>query len=49
MSRLNKIVSEVLGVTEAALGQDAKMTNLANWNSLSHIELILAIEEGYDI
>jgi acyl carrier protein len=46
---LNKLLAETLAVDSSALVDSLAMTDVAKWNSLTHIELIVGLEELYGI
>lgn len=47
--KLKKIMSQTLSVPESEIMPDSSPDNLASWDSLQHMNLILAIEQGFDI
>lgn len=47
-SRVEKIFSQVFG-REIALGPELGPANFAPWDSLTHVQLILAVERGFGI
>lgn len=46
---LYKIVQNILGVEASQLSEDSNAQNTPHWDSLRHIELILAIESAYHV
>lgn len=44
-----KVVSQVLGVPVDGLSEESSRETVEYWDSLKHIELILAIEEEFNI
>lgn len=47
--KLEKIVAQVLAVDEGDLSDESNALNTRNWDSLKHIELLLAVETAYGI
>jgi len=46
---LNKMLAETFAVDSSALVDSLAMTDVAKWNSLTHIELIVGLEELFGI
>jgi acyl carrier protein len=42
-------MAAVFGVDQAAIGNDATPGTIAAWDSLRHMNLVLALEEEFDI
>tara|TARA_Y100001978_G_C23683075_1_gene430199 strand:- start:732 stop:965 length:234 start_codon:yes stop_codon:yes gene_type:complete len=49
MEELIKIVAETLRVDPSKLSNLSKMTDIPEWDSLSHMSLIAELEEKYNI
>ncbi|MEL7470039.1 MAG: acyl carrier protein [Paracoccaceae bacterium] len=47
--KLEKIVAQVLAVDETELDNESNALNTRNWDSLRHIELLLAVETAYEV
>lgn len=47
--QLNKIMSAVFNVKEGDIDDHSSMDSIGQWDSLKHMELIIAIEEHYGI
>lgn len=47
--KLKQIVADVLEVEPDAIGPDFSMDTVARWDSLRHLTLVLAIEDGFSI
>ncbi len=47
--QLYDIIAGVLNIDAATLNEQSNATNTANWDSLRHIEVILAVETAYNI
>jgi len=47
--RLKKIISTVLGVDENEISDDASPDTLEDWDSIGHVQLILAVETEFSI
>lgn len=43
--RLREIVADVLGLDPASVGEDTTTDTVDGWDSLAHMNLILAVEE----
>lgn len=41
------VVASVLGVAKEELGPDSGMESTANWDSLKHVQIIMAIEQAF--
>lgn len=42
-------MSAVFDIDKDNIGDDASTTNLENWDSINHMNLVLAIEEEFNI
>lgn len=49
LEKLEKIFSEVIGVTDIKLTEKTKIKKIANVSSLAMVQLICAIEDEFDI
>ncbi len=49
MTSLHKIIADVLTVSPSRVTGDMEMKNTAEWDSLKHMELIIAIEKAFAI
>lgn len=47
--KLKKIMSQILGVKETDIKNDSSQDDFATWDSLQHMNLVLAIEQGFNI
>jgi acyl carrier protein len=47
--KIISIMSNVFGVEESAINEHSSPENIEQWDSLKHMQLILAIEEEFDI
>ena len=47
--RLNRVVSDVLGVPMDSITDESSPDNIEKWDSLSHINLVIAIESEFDV
>ncbi len=47
--RLNRVVSDVLGVPMDSITDESSPDNIEKWESLSHINLVMAIESEFDV
>ncbi len=48
-NKLTAIISEILEVDQAEIGPDFDQSSTANWDSLNHLNLTIAIEEAFDV
>jgi acyl carrier protein len=46
---LNQLLATVLKVDEQSVTEDTSAKNLKAWNSLRHVELVMAIEKQYQL
>lgn len=46
---MEELISEVLQVPAARVGDDLAMSDLEAWDSLKHMELIVALENAFDV
>jgi acyl carrier protein len=49
MSRLDALLAEIFSDDLAALGDDTRFSDLPDWDSLKHVELIVGIETRFGI
>ena len=47
--KLEKIVAQVLAVDVSELSDDSNARNTRNWDSMRHIELLLAVETAFGV
>jgi acyl carrier protein len=47
--RLRALIADVLALDADAVGEDTSTDTVADWDSLAHMNLILALEEAFDI
>ena len=47
--KLKGLMGTVLGVPEEQINETTSTDNLDQWDSLSHMNLILALEEEFDV
>jgi acyl carrier protein len=46
---LKNTVARVLGVSPEGINDDSSMDNLSEWDSVKHLNLVLAIEEVFGV
>lgn len=46
---VRRIMAEVLETPEDSIASDASMQTLGAWDSIHHLQLILALESGLDV
>src|SRR5262249_43023035 len=44
---VDALIARVLGIAEARVTRDLEFQSIREWNSLNHVELMLALEEAY--
>ena len=49
INRISKIASEIFCVPVSEIYKDTQQGDLENWDSLGHLNLILAIEEKLEV
>ena len=49
MDKISEIIIEILKVSEEDTYQNLGMDDVANWDSLTHMNLIVAIEDEFGI
>ena len=49
MDTLARVISDVLLIEEGKITSEIEIHKVATWNSLSHIELVVALEEAFNI
>ena len=47
--KLKRIMADVLEVNADKISKESSMETIASWDSLKHMELMVAIEENFDI
>ena len=47
MKDINKILVNVFGISEEKISDDATMNDVPGWDSLTHMDLITAIEKDF--
>lgn len=48
-SELKQVVASVFSVDPETVSEQTSMESIANWDSLQHIKLVLALEEHFEI
>ena len=48
-SRVRDTMAQVLGVAPGTIGEDASPDSLAAWDSLAHMNLVVALEQAFRI
>lgn len=48
-ARLQRVVATILGIPPAAVGPDTNRDTVGTWDSLRHMNLILALEEEFGV
>lgn len=47
--KLRKIMSQILNLPESQIKSDSSPDDLLSWDSLNHMNLVLAIEQSFDL
>jgi acyl carrier protein len=48
-NRIKKVMSDVFNIDIESIDNDSSPDNIENWDSLKHMNLIVALEEEFDI
>ena len=48
-ARLKQVMATVLGVPAAAIGPDSSQDTIPAWDSLKHMNLVLALEQAFGV
>jgi acyl carrier protein len=46
---LKHVIATMLNVEASTINEDSSMDNLSNWDSLRHMNLVLALEEEFKV
>ncbi len=49
IKRLKRIFSTVLDIPQDSITQNTKQENIGSWDSLNHLQLIMAIEQEFKV
>ncbi|MFC4313392.1 acyl carrier protein [Steroidobacter flavus] len=47
--RIKAVMARIMGVSPESIGDDASPANVARWDSLRHMKLMLALEEEFNV
>jgi len=47
--KVKKVMAQVLGIEEESINDDSSMSNTEPWDSLRHVNLIIALEQEFGI
>jgi len=47
--RVARIMAEIMEVEESSINQDTNPDNMPQWDSLSHVQLVLALEKEFGV
>jgi acyl carrier protein len=47
--KLKRVMSQILGIEPDLINEDASTDTLAAWTSLRHMNLVLALEEAFNV
>jgi len=48
-NRIKKVMSDVFNINLNSINNDSSPDNIENWDSLNHMNLIVALEEDFNI
>ena len=48
-NRIKKVMSDILGIDVALINDDTSQDNINEWDSLKHMNLVVALEEEFEI
>lgn len=48
-AKLKSTIAAILEIDESSIDQNTSMDNVENWDSIRHMDLILAIEEEFGV
>jgi len=48
-SRIKKVMSDVFNIGVDSINNDSSTDNIENWDSLKHMNLIVALEEEFEV
>lgn len=49
VTRVKDVMAAVLEVDARTIGDDASMDTISNWDSLRHMNLVLALEDAFGV
>lgn len=49
LKRINHVVCDILGSSVAALNEETTARDVSGWDSLSHVQILLGVEEAFGI
>lgn len=47
--RVKAVMSQVFGIPQDSIGDDASAESIQNWDSVKHLNLIFALEEEFEV
>jgi len=48
-AKVKKVMAQVFGIEEEAINDDSSMSSIESWDSLRHVNLIIALEQEFGI
>lgn len=48
-SQVKQVMADVLGLSPEAVGESTRSDQIASWDSLNHIRLVLALEQEFQV
>lgn len=49
LETINHVVSDILGSSDLALCEETTARDVSGWDSLSHVQILLSVEEAFGI
>jgi len=49
LKTINHVVSDILGSSDVALNEETTARDVNGWDSLSHVQILLGVEEAFGI
>ena len=47
--RINNVLKRVLDLTDAVVAEDLSRSEVASWDSLTHMDLVLSLEREFNV
>lgn len=47
--RINNVLKRVLNLTDAELAEDLSRSEVPNWDSLTHMDLVVSLEREFNV
>lgn len=46
---IEKIIADVFGLPESSINDGLRLSDIATWDSMAHMQLIVALEESFNV